>query len=1645
MMVQPLDPKVEHLVAQLGESLRNMKTDTPAGDESEEKLIIALDFGTTFSGIAYCFANQRDTKVAAILDWPGAEGESAPKIPTLINYSSPRGGEFAWGASVNRMRDNIVGVKLLLDPSQERPLYLPTGNIKRTIKSLPKPPVEIAADFIGAVYRHAQNEIAKVVPKEYLKICQRHFVLSVPAVWSDAAKNATLQASKIAGIYPVTLIKEPEAAALYTMHALDFSLNVGDAFVVCDAGGGTVDLISYEVVGLSPNLQVKELVPGTGGMAGSLGLNQRFVEAVRNLVGEEQFADLRKTKGFLLAEKSFDREVKRAFKGDPDEEYFINFPMASLDDDPDLGLEANCWRMTGKDLKTIFAPLITDILRLIDDQVKSVRIKRPTSGVTGIFLVGGFGSSQYLKGCVEKKYPGIQVLQPTDAWAAIVKGAALSQLPRQATVLATSATHHYGVEAWEIYDPELDSGVPTQIRRDGTKRAERMTWFINIGDDVLRDQKIKFSFYRSISENYTPDDLIFQDTLFECADPVAPTHHCKGDKISSNCLLTADLRSVPSSQFVSKADKKGQGYYQAVELDIADQQNPDRGREPEPGSAQSPQSWTPTSATTELPPYSKSGHSNPPVLVDAELPWRPFYLQRRVLLCFAAVFALVVAAIETLLVVSDKNSGIASSTPNRHYLWTYGPTAFLTLIAAVWSRAEYQSKLVAPWIRLSGHPAQPKHTLLLDYFSDFQLFAVFRATRNRDFAVLIVISTGLIALSWTLDRFIDSPVRLSDAGTLSYYVMQGLITTNYAFQSVSTDLPDTAETRVIVDGFGNSLECQPAELTLKGAAPPDPHYTDERGMNLTITSPGCNIEHLQIRPSPVWPCTGHHREPCDVLFTRFTSTRRILVVFGNMTYSVDFSITLDDYTGAHTRHPYLAHMRESAQMLCVPTYGITKVNVVRNGTQTRRVTMSPGATSRTLDSVTGWDLADAHSAAFYNDLSSAKNPYGKTRKVDNTSVDVDEVMDFALPTQLAPGQPLSSLFEVDALQRFATAYYAQVAAIIAKQSLMESASMQTHASVTLWRNRLVIRNWAAHLMAGLAATCFVLTTVAVFLVPKRGILPCSPATLPGMASLVRYSPDLLAMLRFSGAADAKRLSRPLLASTFRSGVAVDPASSQPYFTILSELRSTDRRSHTFQQVDSKQTHPVVLHPAFRAALCLILAMLIVALELTLRKSTHEEGLGDARDDDYMHHTWTTGPAVVFGGLSMLLSAMDFQIRSLAPYVALKQGVTPTAYKTLDFMDTSVPRTIFREIKFTNIGALAATTGFLIASVFTIFSASLFQPLAIPTTIPVSFRANQSFDMTPISSDDGNVVASLIFGSNFSFPIFTYDDLAFPQLVPTTPLSSDGRINKSTVSIEAVVPALRTRLTCRVYDSSKITTNHTLNYTTYLGSYDNPLGINIEGEECNRFPEYEPYGYNNILSTYPNVTYFAMGMTVGNVSEAQGCSDLLYTWGKLNHTADPIIQHITSVGCNETIETLSVATTFLGANLTIDPSHPPLPLENTTRPTNISTYGFMRAYSRLARLSTAPNYLTPFFAMLTSSPWAIPLPSLGTPSATPQILRAIHHHHGLIQAQTLAQNLLPANTTNTTLPVGSHPVNTTDDMFTYPGTARWRNVIPEGAP
>ncbi|TGO63683.1 hypothetical protein BCON_0011g00230 [Botryotinia convoluta] len=494
-------------------------------NEAEDQIVIALDFGTTFSGIAYAFAKGGKPDLVSVMDWPGTSFKQ-PKIPTVICYDPDNKDGFTWGAQKHKTKA-VAGVKLLLDPDQPRPLYLPESTAKVDIKRLGKPAVDVAADYIEAIYKHALEKIEGKVPAEYLRICQKQFVLSVPAVWSDKAKDTTLKAAKKAGIHPITLIKEPEAAALYTLHTMvDRSLTVGDALVICDAGGG---------------------------MAGSLGLNQRFVQAVKELVGEDAYYHLRKTKGFELATKQFDQSIKTSFRGDPDEDYYVNFPMADLEDDPFNGLQSNTWNMKVDDVKVIFDPLISDIERLVSEQVNLVRVKRmqerhaKENEIKAIFLVGGFGASEYLKIRLEKIHPDIQIIQPHDAWSAIAKGAVLSCLPQKAVIVSTQATKHYGVSARPPYDNKIDKGQwKVYDSSTGVYRTDRMTWYIHQGEDLKRNQTLRFGFYYRLPSSYSPSDLIFTNKLLQSENNIAPIHPSP-NSTKTNCILTTDLRDINKS------------------------------------------------------------------------------------------------------------------------------------------------------------------------------------------------------------------------------------------------------------------------------------------------------------------------------------------------------------------------------------------------------------------------------------------------------------------------------------------------------------------------------------------------------------------------------------------------------------------------------------------------------------------------------------------------------------------------------------------------------------------------------------------------------------------------------------------------------------------------------------------------------------------------------------------------------------------------------------------------------------------------------------------------------------------------------------------------------------------------------------------
>ena len=151
-------------------------------------------------------------------------------------------------------------------------------------------------DYLTALRKHAEQILLYRLPQSGLQSTPIEYIITVPAVWSDSAQARTRTCAEKAGLgvgSTLHMISEPEAAAMYALDAMDpHNLCVGDTFVVCDAGGGTVDLITYSISALMPNLKLEEASPGTGALCGGSFLNRRFHKQLeKKLMNEPEYDD----------------------------------------------------------------------------------------------------------------------------------------------------------------------------------------------------------------------------------------------------------------------------------------------------------------------------------------------------------------------------------------------------------------------------------------------------------------------------------------------------------------------------------------------------------------------------------------------------------------------------------------------------------------------------------------------------------------------------------------------------------------------------------------------------------------------------------------------------------------------------------------------------------------------------------------------------------------------------------------------------------------------------------------------------------------------------------------------------------------------------------------------------------------------------------------------------------------------------------------------------------------------------------------------------------------------------------------------------------------------------------------------------------
>jgi hypothetical protein len=378
---------------------------------------------------------------------------------------------------------------------------------------------------------------------------------------------------------------------------------------------------------------------------------------------------------------------------------------------------------------------------------------------------------------------------------------------------------------------------------------------------------------------------------------------------------------------------------------------------------------------------------------DQKYGWRPGYLQRRVSIAFIVVFCAVIAALEVLNHICQVNYGIASSVNSRHYAWTYGPTAILTVVAALWSRVEFQAKQYAPWQAMQEGPTEASQSVLLDYVSPMQPVALFKAFRNRNLVVssaisyslllslALVLSTGLFALREVqiqrngveiqlLDTFISGDIWTLTEGN-PFDILTEILFTNgtypdgttkdVAFQRFSAS--NTSSDAIIsaqVTAMVADLICESAELQLQPGnrrtnGPPINQVGNYERVN--IVSPSCKFLNLAIDDSTVW--APHY--VVDMRYiqcngTNGTEWERILVIAAQI-QATPIHIQPSDSTWP-TRN---MTVDRSIQLFCQPSYSFIDVNVTKNASQSLSNVqlLRTGSNSSTLPGLKNLDVAEA--------------------------------------------------------------------------------------------------------------------------------------------------------------------------------------------------------------------------------------------------------------------------------------------------------------------------------------------------------------------------------------------------------------------------------------------------------------------------------------------------------------------------------------------------------------------------------------------------------------------------------------------------------------------------------------------------------------
>ncbi len=340
--------------------------------------IIGIDLGTTNSCVAVMEGN-----TPKVIE----NSEGARTTPSIIAYQES--GEVLVGASAKRQavtnpRNTLYAVKRLIgrkfaEKEVQKDIDLmpytiaaaDNGDAWVEVRGNRMAPQQVSADVLRKMKKTAEDYLGEEVTEA---------VITVPAYFNDAQRQATKDAGRIAGLEVKRIINEPTAAAL--AFGLDKNEKGDRKIAVFDLGGGTFDVSIIEIADVDGEKQFEVLSTNGDTFLGGEDFDQRIIDFIISEFKKDQGVDL--SKDVLALQRLKEAAEKAKIELSSSTQTDINLPYVTADASGPKHLSI---KLTRAKLESLVEELIERTIAPCRTAIKDAGIN--VADINDVILVGG--------------------------------------------------------------------------------------------------------------------------------------------------------------------------------------------------------------------------------------------------------------------------------------------------------------------------------------------------------------------------------------------------------------------------------------------------------------------------------------------------------------------------------------------------------------------------------------------------------------------------------------------------------------------------------------------------------------------------------------------------------------------------------------------------------------------------------------------------------------------------------------------------------------------------------------------------------------------------------------------------------------------------------------------------------------------------------------------------------------------------------------------------------------------------------------------------------------------------------------------------------------------------------------------------------